>query len=281
MTAGRGALLLAVLLAGACERLPQALLEGRGPSPSEERDSEIGRTFERAVVLLPRGHGAAPFEASMDSDALRNALANTQVRYPTILYLHGCAGMGDLAPLRQLAGRGFAIIAPDSFARRFRPLQCRPGREQGGENIFVYDFRLAEVSYALHRLGALPWIDPNRLFLMGTSEGGLAAALYRGDEFAARVIAQWTCQGAPYVRGLAAPREEPVLAIVRADDPWYDPARTEGQRGDCGAFMADRPNSQSLLLPGSRHNVFDDPSVVGRIAEFLTMAGLSPHGRKR
>lgn len=270
---GRYWLIAALFLAAACDRLPPALIEGRGPSPAEERESDIARTFDQAVVLLPQGHGLAPLQFGMSSESLRRALAGQPLRFPTILFLHGCAGMGDLAPLRELAKRGFAVVAPDSFARRFRPMQCRPGHEQGGENVFVYDFRLTEISYALHRFQAIPWVDPQRLYLMGTSEGGLAAALYRCDEFAARVIAQWTCQGAPFVRGLAAPRDEPVLAIVRANDPWYDPTRTEGQQGHCGALMRDRPQADSLVLPGSRHNVFDEVFVIPQIAEFLTAAG--------
>jgi dienelactone hydrolase len=241
------------------------------PASFAERESDVARTFDRATVVLPRA-GAEPLVSRMDRDEVAAEVAGlpASVRYPAVLYMHGCTGLENLEPLTALARAGFVVIAPDSFARRFRPLQCRPSQRTGGENIFVFDFRLTEISYALHRLEKLAWIDRERLFLVGTSEGGLAAALYRGDDFRARVITQWTCHGAPLVRGLAAPPDEPVLAIVRANDPWYDPTRTARQRGDCGAFLGERPRSRSVVLvDGQDHDVYRAPGVLRRIVEFL------------
>ena len=67
--------------------------------------------------------------------------------------------------------------------RVWRPMQCDPKTLTGGYNMFVFDFRMAEISYSLERLWLLPWVDHDRLALMGTSEGGVASALYRGNEF--------------------------------------------------------------------------------------------------
>lgn len=262
--------LIAFNLFTACGGFPPP--EASAAGSQEELESDIGRSVDHALVLLPRGL-EPPISGRMNSPQIRAALERVDPRQPlaTVIYMHGCTGLGDFDLLRAIAQRGFAVVAPDSFARRFRPMQCDPRAQTGGRNVFVFDFRMAEVSYALHRLRQLPWVDSERLFLFGTSEGGVAAALYRGDDFLARVIAQWTCQGAPLVRGLAAPADEPVLAIVRADDPWYDPKRTPGQRGDCGAFMNGRPRSESLILRnGPGHNVFDDPKALNRVLEFLT-----------
>jgi dienelactone hydrolase len=258
------------LLAG-CSSAALNRSEMLNPASMVEHDSDLARTFDRATVVLPRA-GEAPLVARMGDRQLSAAVRElpASVRLPVVLYMHGCTGLEDLDPLSALARAGFAVVAPDSFARRFRPLQCRPSQRTGGENIFVFDFRLTEISYALHRLGQLDWVDRDRLFLVGTSEGGLAAALYRGDDFRARVITQWTCHGAPLVRGLAAPPDEPVLAIVRANDPWYDPSRTPRQRGDCGAFMGERPRSRSVVLAeGNGHDVYRAPGVMQAILEFL------------
>lgn len=256
-------------LAGCASTLNRS--ETLNPASIVERDSDLARTFDHATVLLPRGNGAM-LETRMDSRALAELVAKlpASVRYPTVIYLHGCTGLEDVEPLRAFVRAGFAVIAPDSFARRYRPLQCRPSQRTGGENIFVFDFRLTEITYALHRLESIGWVDRERLFLVGTSEGGLAAALYRGSDFRARVITQWTCHGAALVRGLAAPADEPVLAVVRANDPWYDPSRTPRQRGDCGSFMADRPRSRSIVLTdGDGHDVYRAPGMLRRIVEFL------------
>lgn len=267
--AGPLGLALALALAG-CG--PEALNRSEMLNPSRvyEAESDIARTFDLATVLVPRGPAAAPLIGRMRDPALAAALAAPGRPWPVVLYLHGCNGIGATDRLETLAEAGFVVVAPNSFARRFRPLQCRPSAKAGGENVFVFDFRLAEISYALHRFESLDWVDHWRLFLVGDSEGGAAAALYRGEWFRARVITEWTCHGNYFVRGLAAPPEEPVLAIVRAGDPYYDPARTRNQQGDCGAYFGARPRSRSLVLEGDGgHDVYDDPETLPAILDFL------------
>ena len=262
---------LAVAFVAGCGGFPAHQASARSATP-DELESDIARSVNAAMVFLPQG-ADEPLAGRMNSPEISAELARVDPAEPlaTLIYMHGCTGLGDFDLLRAIAQRGFAVVAPDSFARRYRPMQCDPQAHTGGRNVFVFDFRMTEVSYALHRLRQLPWVDRDRLFLAGTSEGGVAAALYRGDDFRARVIAQWTCHGAPLVRGIAAPSDEPVLAIVRADDPWYDPKRTPGQRGHCGEYMGERPRSESLVLRGGPgHNVFDDPVALRRVLEFLT-----------
>lgn len=236
-----------------------------------EAESDIARTFDYAFVALPPRDGPQALVTRMRAPALAEYLAAAPgIRYPTVLFLHGCDGLAGLNPLRAMARRGFAVVAPDSFARRFRPHQCDTVTRTGGQNLYVYDFRAAEISYALQRLRRLPWVDQRRLFLVGHSEGGLAAAQYRGDAFRARVIAEWTCHGSPLVAGLSAPPDEPVLAVVRANDPWYRRTGGRGQGGDCGAFMGPRPRSRSVVLRrGELHDVLSDAEGIGPILEFL------------
>ena len=98
----------------------------------------------------------------------------------------------------------------------------------------------------------------------------MATALYRGDEFRARVIAQWTCHGAAAVHGVAAPPGTPILAIVHARDPWCDPKRTTGQRGHCGQFLAKDPASRSVVIEsGESHSVFADRRQVAAVLAFI------------
>jgi len=273
-----GALTLTLLAAG-CSVSTLNRSESLNPSAFTETGSDVARTFEEATLVLPGGPGLPPVVGPRDDDAVSRRLSEIEDErpLPTVMYLHGCTGLDNLEPLRELARSGFAVIAPNSFARRFRPLQCRPSRRTGGDNVFVYDFRLTEISYAVHRLAEAQWVDHERLFLFGVSEGGVAVALYRGDEFRARVIAQWTCHGNPFIRGLAAPVDEPILAVVRDNDPWYTPVQQHNQRGDCGAFFNGRPGSQSLVLhDGQSHDVLDDALVRTRILEFLRSALRSP-----
>ena len=234
--------------------------------------SDLELTWDKAVIALPaRGSRAVQVGTIEEIDLAARLAVLAQVdKLPVVLYLHGCTGIGNFDFFEALAGAGYVVIAPDSMARRFRPLQCEPESRTGGFNLFVYDFRQAEIGFALDRLGAIEAIDGRNLFLVGTSEGGVATALYHGDEFRARVIAQWTCTGVPRVRGIAAPSVTPILAIVRAGDPWYESSRAPDQAGDCGAFMRDRPGSRSIVLEGGGgHDVFADPGIVHAILAFL------------
>ena len=235
--------------------------------------SDIDKTWAQAVVVLPpSGSGQEPTVGRLSSRDIRRAtrVFASGPGAPVALYLHGCTGIGNYTFFDTLARAGYAVIAPDSFARRFRPLQCDPETTTGGKNLFVYDFRLAELTFALERMGELDWIDFDNVFLVGTSEGAVAAALFRAEVFNARVLTQWTCQGAPLVRGIDAPPATPILAIVGADDPYYAAANTPQQQGDCGVFMADRPESRSFVLPeGAGHNIYDDPRAVGEIIVFM------------
>ena len=246
-------------------------------APLFDARPDLVRTWEEAWVYLPAAEdGDQPVAAKIGSLGGKAAarIARFQERGPkppVVLYLHGCTGLGNIVFFDALAQAGYVVIAPDSMARGFRPLQCDPETRTGGHNLFVYDFRLAEISYALERMRELSWIDHDNQFLAGTSEGGVAVALYRGGEFRARVIAQWTCRGDPIVQGLAAPASTPVLAIVHADDPWYGPERTVDQQGHCGEFMAERLTSRTIVLEsGDAHNIFADPDNVTTIVNFLT-----------
>ena len=123
--------------------------------------------------MLPAGKLAAPIAAKMGSRRIERWRNSREVgsKFPAVIYMHGCTGFGDTRLLETLARAGFVVIAPDSMARRYRPLQCDPKTRTGGQNLFVYDFRQAEISYALERIRSLDWVDRDGLFLVGVSEG--------------------------------------------------------------------------------------------------------------
>jgi len=237
--------------------------------------SDIERTWATAVVALPALSADAPLVSTMDSPAMtrRLALLADGEALPVVVYMHGCTGIGNLDFMRSLADEGFAVVAPNSFARSFRPLQCEPETKTGGFNVFVYDFRLTEISFALEKLWSAEWADWSRLVLAGASEGAVAVALYRGDEFNGRVIAQWTCSGAPLVAGIDAPLDEPIFAVVAADDPWYADLAEGEEREDCSKYFEDRPESRSEIIhKPEAHNVFENAAIVEAMLYFLTAA---------
>ena len=238
-----------------------------GCTNRSEMAGDVVLTWQKAYLAYPGGDRARRL-----TDDVLSRLHDSGRKYPIVLYMHGCTGIGNRERKfgQQLAEAGFVFLAPDSMARSFRPLQCDPKQQTGGQNLFVFDFRMAELSYALSRLLDLAWADSESLFLMGGSEGAVAAALYRGSEFRARVLFQWTCHGAPLIRGIAAPLDEPILAIVNQGDPWYDHDHTVGQAGHCGGFFGDRENSESMVLERlGTHDILALVEIRNKIQRFM------------
>lgn len=129
------------------------------------------------------------------------------------------------------------------------------------------NLRRAEVRDALRRLAELPWVDSRNLFLAGHSEGGIATAMYSGDEFNAYFIAGWTCRSPnPQFDRIHAPRDRPVLAVLGGSDPYYIGTINDG---NCGSRLKGRPDSRSIVLPGVGHDVASAPDVIPTLIDFF------------
>ena len=259
----------AVLVALSSILLAQCSVAAGGRADSQTI-SDVELTWLNARIVLPRN--GRLFHYRMDDPRVAG-WKSVQWQGPVVLYLHGCTGLGnaDEEVMDLVASQGALVIAPDSFARRGRPLQCNQKEQTGGQNLFVYAFRQAEISFALQKIVYAPWIRSGPKILFGVSEGGVAAALYRGMAFSGRVIAQWTCHGDPLVAGISAPADEALLSIVQSEDPWYETDKSKGQAGDCSTFFNGRPNARSLVLhDGEKHNVFTNSEARNAVAEFLS-----------
>ena len=128
--------------------------------------------------------------------------------------------------------------------------------------------REAEMEYAATQIRRLPWVDPDNVFVLGTSEGGLAVATTRGRSFKGYIVTAWTCRQdyLTEMQGLWVPMDKPVLAIVYADDPWFP---NPWQRGHCGERFGPRKGSRSIVLPGRGHSVAGAPEARSAVLDFL------------
>ena len=241
-------------------------------SPALAAKSDLELTWLEAMVAVPKKKGDEIKMGKMKSNDAKDPLKKHRKEpLPVIVYLHGCAGFEktDKKAIKALAKGGYIVVAPDSMARKFRPSQCSTGAKSGGANPFVFDFRMAEISYALQQLSRSEWADFKNLFVVGVSEGAVAVAHYRGDYFRARVMTQWTCQGSPLVRGLSAPPATPFLAVVQKNDPWYNQEGSK-QAGDCGSFFDPASGSRSIVLDdGKKHTVMKEEEILGEIIRFF------------
>ena len=242
-----------------------------GLLPAAEEDADLLRTWQRASVIVP-GEGRLIRGWIDDID---ERLPNTVRPHPTVVYLHGCAGLGAIShgAARLLAEAGYAVIMPDSFARHRKPKSCDPTRRVGGFHRGVLAWRQAEANQAIREARRLAWVDADNLFLWGFSEGGISTATLAGEPVNARIVEGWTCHaGWPEYRGLEAPPAEPVMALLGGDDPWFRPFYLQG---NCGTFMEGRAGSVSIVYErpnflATKHHLSWHPDVRQVILDFLT-----------
>ena len=241
-----------------------------GPLPASAEDADLLRTWQRASVIVPGEDGLIRGWI----EDIDERLPETVPPHPTVIYLHGCAGLGRIShdAAKLLAETGYAVIMPDSFAREHKPKSCDPARVVGGLHRGVLAWRQAEANQAIRKARRLAWVDPDNVFLWGFSEGGTTAATVTGEPVNARIVEGWTCHaGWGEYRGLDAPAAEPVLALLGAEDPWFRPSYLQG---DCGAFMEGRTGSESIVYErpnflATKHHLSWHPDVRQLILDFL------------
>ena len=238
---GRWSLLAPLLLAAAGTQA-HALVER----------TELARTWDQAGVQIELTDTGYRAFGRMGDDRLHERLAvmPAGTRLPTIIYVHGCNGL-DWGRGASLFGRlrraGYALIAPDSFARHHRPRMCHAQDE------WTDAIRLGEIRHAAEQARWLPWVDADNLFLIGHSEGAMYVAAYEGDEFKARVAAANTCS-----RGVNGAETSPLLVT------WSDHDRRRGPRDLCDDA------TERLVIEGTAHWVLTQPEVRRAVQAFLT-----------
>jgi len=225
---------------------------------------EAKRTFDSAYFMSEIN--GEFIEGRMSDELIQRNFTSLEKKRPTIIFSHGCTGLGhgNLRYMRLLAEAGYAVIAPDSFARRYRPETCDPSWRRGikgAPHRLVNRMRQEEIHHAAYRVRRIRWVDKKNLFLMGHSQGGTAAAAYEGDDFKAHVISGSVCW-----RGLRSPRGTPILALYSADDPW----RRNRPADSClRKARARGVNMEFHLFEGRAHNLSRNKMARRQILDFL------------
>lgn len=249
---------------------------GTAASDSGEDLAELERTFLAARVYLPVP--SSPWVRQVDVAALmRDGLPAGDPPKAVILYAHGCDGLSRITDSSGwfLARAGYAVIAPDSFARLDKPVSCEPSRHRGSLHRGVLGWRQAELRHAVQRIRGLSSFARLPVVLVGHSEGAITVATLGGVAAAARVIEGWTCHaGWPEYKGLNAPAGQPVLALLGAVDPWFT---LPVLKGDCGSLMIPSDLTRSIVYRAphalhDQHWLSFDREVQDEILAFLAAA---------
>jgi dienelactone hydrolase len=175
--------------------------------------------------------------------------------FAAIVYLHGCSGLSESTRRRiaeLMTGWGYVTLAVDSFASRGIQHACDQAMPR----------RQGDALGALHYLSGLGFVDPDRVALVGASQGaGVAlqiastravrpSLIPEEPKFAAVVAYYPPCSVA--AEQLAIPA---IILIGKVDD--WTPA------GDCERWMERRAGKGApvrLVVYPSAYHAFDNPS---------------------
>jgi dienelactone hydrolase len=225
-------------------------------------ETDVKSSWDKAVIYFP--NTSKPTELNK---------VKLDKAYPVAIYMHGCAGIGDLSTdnhgwAKLIAQQGLLVIMPDSLARNDRKPSCDPKTRNAGLFPLVHRMRLEEINYATDEVKKQPWFDGKNLFLMGFSEGAIAAVRTKLDGFRGVIATAWTCTNTkfPVFDGIFLPKETPLLTINYSDDPWYT---TENVRGSCESKFTGRLNAQNLTIRGSGHGTYPDEKARQAVVNFI------------
>jgi dienelactone hydrolase len=244
-------------------------------TPADWSDpAEMARAWDAALVRVPGADGG--FTVSTTA-ALAAGGKPPAGGWPTIIYLHGCSGVweGTLRRVGFFAANGFLVIAPASMARAKYPMSCDPVARTAGLYRDTLKMRQFDAGYAIEMARKLPQVDPDNIFLVGLSQGGITTATFApsgpAQKLRARVVEGWTCHaGWREYAGVNAPDDEPVLTLVGEMDPWF---QNDWTRGDCGRYLDPGNGSRSVVYRDepltATHELLDFPEPRREVLDFL------------
>jgi len=168
--------------------------------------------------------------------------------FPAVVMMHDCSGLGPSssgAPgrwARELLSQGYVVILPDSFSTRgFANGICTDASKRRFEvRPFV---RARDARAARAFLQTIPYVDKERIGLMGGSHGGyttLVTLSQPGSGFAAAIALYPRCQFSQQLKP-----DVPLLILTGELDDWT-PAK------ECTPLAGERVTVK--VYPGAHHS---------------------------
>lgn len=201
-------------------------------------------------------------ETSKASEVIEGYLSKPEASgpFPAIVYLHGCGGLSENTRKRVadlLTGWGYVSLAVDSFSTRGIKEACTAQMPN----------RKGDALGALSYLSKLPFVDPQRIGLVGASQGGIVAlelgstgSIPQAGVFDIPEDLNFKAAVAyyPMCRFAGDELTLPTLILIGELDDW-------SLASDCQRFMKRRAGRGApvdlIVYPGAYHD-FDVPALV-------------------
>lgn len=232
-------------------------------------------TYIEGFIGIPKGVGGLKKNFYGSIRKFRKIHPNFKYseKIPMLFYMHGSAGLSYGKKYKDAALKsGFLFFAPNSYELRDRPTYESPTSIKNYER--VHKVRVAEVFYNIHQvLRELKFVDEKNIFLMGSSEGALAAAKYSGREFKGRIIAAYSCENGYYSKDfkIGARKKDPFLNIIGTHDQFFGEFSMfdKNKSGNCSKALLEYKNAKVVLLPKTKHNVIENRYTIPEVINFL------------
>lgn len=257
------------------------------PAQMAEAFPDFEQSLNRAVIGVP----GAMLEGGKDYyghyEDLKDLKFVADKKAPVVVYMHGSGQAidrsGDMPKLKWDYGyadwitqAGYIFVAPDSYAMKDRPSFSSPVPKENYEE--VHNIRQAEVAQAAQSLVKQSFADTDEMYLLGVSEGAMAAARYAGKEFKGRLVLSWSCEPGYFTdyAKVGSSSKAPFLNIMGGRDFYFGkdaPYSTMYAKntGNCAAHlsMANYKHARVIVYPESTHGVTYNQYMKGDLLGFL------------
>lgn len=234
-------------------------------------------SYKYAYIGIPKGCGGLeqPFLGTLNKFKKKYPNFSCKLKLPTLFYMHGSIGLSKGKLFRKwiVEDANFIFFAPNSFKIKKRPSYKNPAKISAYQK--VHKLRQAEIHYNLLQLDELKFIDKNNMFLMGNSEGGLAAAYYKGREFKGRIVTAFSCEESYYSQDftIGAKKSDPFLNIIGTQDEYFsNDSKTNKNHqveGHGTKTLAKYKKAKVIILPQTKHDLTLNLYVKEDIVNFL------------
>ena len=257
------------------------------PAEMAKTYPDFEQSLNRAIVGVPGAMLASGKDYYGHYEDLKKLDFVAGKKAPVVVYLHGSGQAfdrsGDQPKLKWDYGyadwvtqAGYIFVAPDSYGFKNRPSFSSPVPKDLYER--VHDIRQAEVAQAAQSLVGQGFADTDEMYLLGVSEGAMAAARYAGKEFKGRLVLSWSCEPGYFTDypKVGAGSKDPFLNVMGYRDFYFGkdgPYNTRyANTGNCAAHLSigNYKNAKVIIYPESTHGVSYNQHIKGDVLDFLS-----------